>query len=251
MAAEHHVGPLMLDRGRNADRSPRRILVINPNTNPAVTARIRAVGERIVDFDTTVTAVNPETGPFAVETPEEREAAIPGVLSMIAEGGRQGFDGYVLACFDDIGLQAARGMVDGPVVGTCEAGIAAVRALAGRFSIVTTVVAAVPVIDTLLRRYGARDLCTVRAAGITVAEAATGESDRLAATIRAAIEEDGAEAILLGSGGLTGRAEELAAGLSCPVVDGVAAAIRMTEALVAPGIWFRPTTLETAGPSDP
>lgn len=121
-----------------------------------------------------------------------------------------------------------------PVVGTCEAGIAAARTVASRFSIVATVHAAVPGIHRLLTRYGATDICTVRAAGIGVAAAAAGAAnteDRINSTIREAIDRDGAEAILLGSGGLTGRAQELESRFGIPLVDGVAAAIKMAEGL--------------------
>lgn len=121
-----------------------------------------------------------------------------------------------------------------PVVGTCEAGLAAARTVASRFSIVTTVHAAVPGIHRLLTRYGATDICTVRAAGIGVAAAAAGAAnteDQINSTIREAIDRDGAEAILLGSGGLTGRAQELESRFGIPVVDGVAAAIKMSEGL--------------------
>lgn len=232
----------------------RRLLVINPNTNRAVTERIRAVSERIVEPGTAVTVVNPETGPYAVETVEDRQAALPGVLALVAGGRQTGFDAYVLACFDDIGLDEAREMVDVPVVGACEAGIAAARSLARRFTIVTTVATAVPVIHALLRRYGVEDICTVRAAGVTVAEAAepAGKGNRrLAAAIRLALEQDEAGAILLGSGGLTGRAAELAAGIACPVVDSVAAAVKMAEGLVFPGVSFRSAGWASHRPTRP
>jgi allantoin racemase len=48
---------------------------------------------------------------------------------------------------------------------------------------------------------------------------------RIVACARAAIDQDGAQALLLASGGLTGLGPALAAAVDCPVVDGVAAAI--------------------------
>jgi allantoin racemase len=212
--------------------------VINPNINPAVTERVRQLAETIVTSETTVRVVNPAEGPFSIETVQHRDAAVPRVFdlvrSMLQHPGNASYDAYVFACFDDIALFETRSIAGVPVVGTCEAGIAAARTVAARFSIVTTVHTAVPGIHRLLTRYGATDICTVRAAGIGVAAAAGGAADtedRINSTIRDAIDHDGAEAILLGSGGLTGRAPELEQRFGVPVVDGVAAAIKMAEGL--------------------
>lgn len=214
--------------------SARRLLVINPNINPAVTDGIRAAALRVVDPATSVTVVNPATGPFSIETAEHRAMAVPQVISLVSRTLPQRYDAYVLGCFDDIGLFESRALARVPVVGTCEAGIAAARTIARRFSVITTVHSAVPGIRALLERYGAADICTVRAAGIGVAAAADGNGEavqRILAAIRAAVEEDGAEAVLLGSGGLAGQAPQLRLSVPVPVIDGVQAAVKMAEGL--------------------
>lgn len=212
----------------------RRLLVINPNINPTVTQRVRQVAEAIVTSGTSVTVVNPAKGPFSIETMEHRDAAVPQVLDLVHRTLDHRYDAYVFACFDDIALFETRAMTGVPVVGTCEAGIAAARTMAARFSIITTVHSAVPGIHRLLARYGAADICTVRAAGIGVAAAAGEDSDterRILSAVREAVDQDGAKAILLGSGGLTGRANDLEQQFGIPVIDGVAAAIKMAEGL--------------------
>lgn len=210
----------------------RRLLVINPNTNPAVTEKIRVQAEMVISPQTRVTVVNPATGPFSIETPEHRDDAIPRVISLVRETLAESYDAYVFGCFDDIALFETRAMVGVPVVGTCEAGIAVARTMASRFTIITTVHSAVPGIGKLLDRYGAADICTVRAAGIGVAAAAgtdgTAET-RIFQAVQDAMTIDDAQAILLGSGGLTGRAADLERHFSIPVIDGVAAAIKMAE----------------------
>jgi allantoin racemase len=226
----------MMDAQPNWIGDRRRLLIINPNTNAAVTGRVRLAAEQIASAGTEMVVVNPEDGPFSIESIADRDAAVPQILSLIRSSLADPFDGYVLACFDDIALSEARSIVRAPVVGTCEAGIAAARTVAHRFSVVTTVHSAVPTIHGLLDRYGVSDICTVRAAGIGVAEAAGNGSEveaRIADSIRAAITKDGAEAILLGSGGLTGRAFALSKAFSIPVIDGVVAAIKMAEGLAS------------------
>lgn len=208
-----------------------RLLVINPNTNEQVTARIRAAAEPAVAAGTRLTVCNPSRGPFAIEDAVDRAEAEPNVIELIRAEAAQS-DSIVLACFDDIALDEARRVAGCPVIGAVEAALAEARALASRFAVVTTVEAAVPTIVALLARYRAADVCTVRAAGIGVAEAASGGEDarrKIAAAIADAVRLDGAQAVILGSGGLAGRAGEFAAAASVPVIDAILAAVRMAE----------------------
>jgi allantoin racemase len=206
-------------------------LVINPNTNPLVTERIRTAALDVVSPNSRLTVCNPLLGPFAIEDATSRSQAEPNVLALIASQKGQ-YDAIVLACFDDIALDEARRIADVPVVGAVEAAIHAAMIRARRFAVVTTVESAVPTIVPLVERYGAADVCTVRAAGIGVAEAATRDAlaDRkIAAAVRAAINQDCAEAIILGSGGLCGRANDLAATFGIPVIDAILSAIKLAE----------------------
>ena len=224
---------------RPAGAAHRRLLVVNPNANPAVTARVRRAAEAVIAPGTDLTVVNSAAGPFSIETAAERaaaEALLPPLFESHMAGG---FDACVLACFDDIALAAARTLMGIPVVGACEAGFAAARTVGSRFCFVTTVDSAVPTIRALLARYGASGIAGVRAAGIGVAEAAAAGAAaefRLVAAIRDAIDLDRADAILLGSGGLAGRADDLSRLFAIPVIDAVAAAVKMAEGLACLGI---------------
>lgn len=209
-------------------RPPRRLLVINPNTNAELTAQIRKAALDAAPAGTEVEVVNPARGPFAIETPLDRAEAVPNVVSLIDARRNDGFDGYVLACFDDLAVKEARRLVPVPVVSMFGAGVARARATGGRFAIVTTVEAAVAGIERLTAAYGVSHLCTVRAAGAGVADTAarTPQAEaRLFAAIERAIGQDGARCILLGSGALSGRADALAERFDIPFIDGLAAAI--------------------------
>lgn len=213
----------------------RRILVINPNSNPAVSEGIRLAASAVAMPDTELVVVNPTQGPFSIESLEHREQAIPPLLALAQRHRDDDFDAYVLACYDDIALTDLRRLLRKPVVGAFEASIAAARSVSTRFCIVTTVDSALLTIHGLLRDYGAQDIGQVMAAGIGVAEAASGGAStelKLIKTIAAAIEQQGAEAIVLGSGGLIGRAPALASAFNIPVIDAVLSAITMAEGLV-------------------
>ena len=78
-----------------------RILLVNPNTDPAATARMLAAARRLVPATTTITAVAAESGLV------QCAAAAPAVVQSIA--ARRGtFDAAIIAAFSDPGLAAAR-----------------------------------------------------------------------------------------------------------------------------------------------
>jgi allantoin racemase len=207
----------------------RRLLVINPNTNPAVTEQVRSAAILAAGQGTLIEALNPQTGPFSIETADDRAAAVPNVVSLVTNGLEHGYDGYVLACFDDIGVAQARELAgETPVISMFGASVEAARALGGTVVIVTTVESALPSIHRLIDAYGIGDWCSVRAIGVGVAETAARTpfaEERLEATIKQAIE-DGAVGIILGSGALSGRADELQTRFAIRAIDGLAEAVR-------------------------
>ena len=145
-----------------------RILVVNPNTTAAMTERIGEAARSVASPDTEVLAVNPDIGPASIEGFYDEAFSVPGLLAEIRRGEAGGFDGYVLACFDDTGLDAARCVAAGPVLGICEAAMHVASMLGGRFSVITTLARSVPALEALARRYGVGERCRVRASGVPV-----------------------------------------------------------------------------------
>ena len=210
--------------------TPRQILIINPNSNQEVTKRIQQAADSILDTSCEALVLHPPQSPHAIETLAHRKIAEPLALDLISQ--HQGYDGYVMACFDDIAIKASRRFLKVPVVDTVEASINLARLYESRFTIVTTVEAMVPGIRSLINSLGASHQCTVRAAGIGVAEAAAGEPSalqKLDDTIIKARNIDGAKVIILGSGGLAGQAERLTKLHGIPVIDCIEAAIRVAD----------------------
>jgi allantoin racemase len=214
----------------------KRLLVVNPNTNPRITRLVRTVAERLAVPGIDVQVVNPKQGPFSIETASDREAAEPQVIDIIRAASDDGIRGFALACFDDIGVSEGRRITAGPVVDACEAGVIVARCLAERFSIITTVESAVPRIERLVAKHLASAFCSVHAAKIGVADAASGVGDaKLNAAIADALSMDGAEAVILGSGGFAGRADYFSERFNIPVIDGVAAAISLCQSILRLG----------------
>jgi allantoin racemase len=219
--------PSQASAGGTAD--PIRLLVINPNSNQAITAQIRDLALRTLGPETEAVVVDLPAAPLAIQSPADRAIAEPLAIARIEQAVLEGFHGAVLACFDDIAI-TARGRLPIPIIDAVDASLTIARTCARRYTIVTTFEAAVPRIRDLVSRHGLGAACTVRAAGIGGSATARLSPDTLAqlrVTVEAAMREDTAEAIILGSGALAGRAAVLAGGLDLVVIDSIEAAIRL------------------------
>jgi allantoin racemase len=178
-------------------------------------------------------------GPVSIEGYYDEVFAVPGLLQEIARGEREGADAAIIACFDDTGLDASRALATIPVIGICEAALATTAFIAQRFTVVTTMERSRLPLEALVEKYGMKGRCNVRAADIPVLSLEDPNSnarDRLRVEISKALLENRAEAIVLGCAGMADLAHQLSLEFSVPVIDGVAAAVKQAEALVALGL---------------
>lgn len=217
-----------------------KIKLVNPNTTSSMTAMMGDCARRVVAPGTEIEAANPRMGPPSIEGWYDEALAVPGLLAEIADGERHGYDGYVIACFGDPGLFAARELARGPVIGIAEAAMHAASMIAPSFSVVTTLGRTCGMAWELADRYGMRRFCrSVRATNLPVLDlAAPGSRARrlIIEECRHALQIDGADAIVLGCAGMADLCDEIAAAIGAPVIEGVAAAVKLVEALVALGL---------------
>lgn len=215
-----------------------RILVINPNTTAAMTEKIGAAARRVAAPGTEIVAVNPASGPVSIEGYYDEAISVPGLLEVICR--TPDVDAVVIACFDDTGLDAARCVTDRPVVGIGEAAYHMAAMLSNKFSVVTTLGRSVPALEHNLHRYGLAARCArVRSSEVPVLDLEKPGSNargRISAEVGRAIEEDRAEAIVLGCAGMTDLTEALAAEHGLPVLDGVVCAVSLSESMVRLGL---------------
>lgn len=216
-----------------------RIAVVNPNTTASMTATIAEAARQAAAPGTEITALTSTMGPVSIEGYYDEAFALPGLLKEIAAAERSGAQAAVIACFDDTGLDAARAMARIPVIGICEAALVTAAFVAKRFTVVTTMERSRVPVEELVHRYGMAGRARVRAANIAVLsleDPNSGARDRLRNEIVRAIAEDNAEAIVLGCAGMADLARTLQSELGMPVIDGVGAAIKHAEALIALGL---------------
>ena len=217
-----------------------KIKIVNPNSTASMTDKIRRCAETLAAPGTEIVATNPTDSPASIEGHSDGALAVPGLLAEIRKGEAEGCDGYVVACFDDTGLDACREVASGPVLGICEAAMHAASMISSSFSVVTTLSRSVPIIEDLAVKYGMERRCRkVRASDLPVL-ALEEKGGRAREVIREeilkAVREDRCEAVILGCAGMTDLTAWLSAEAKIPVIDGVAVAVKMVEALLGAGL---------------
>lgn len=216
------------------------IQVINPNTSLAMTETIGAAARAVAGANTEILAVCPSQGVPSIEGHFDEAVAAIGVLEQIKIGREQGVCGHVIACFGDPGLLAAREVAQGPVVGIAEAAMHMATLVATRFSIVTTLPRTLIIARHLLQQYGFEHHCAaLHAIDLPVLALEDGSGlaqEKVRQRCIQAKREDGCGAIVLGCGGMADLAQALTRELGVPVIDGVTAAVKMVESLVALGL---------------
>ena len=214
-----------------------RIKIINPNTTHQMTRAIEAAGRKYARSDTEVYAVSPTTGPESIESMYDEAFAVPGVLTEILKGDREeNADAYIIACFGDPGLEAAREVTEKPVIGIAQAAFSVAKMIAPNFSVVYVLDRAEPVVQHAIWLHDVASSCvSLRSTGLSVLDfdrdkqagfAALAEQSRLC------VEEDGAECVVLGCAGFVDFVDDLNRTLGVPVLDGVSPAVKLCEALV-------------------
>ena len=213
-----------------------KILLINPNISESVTALIEAEARRAASPGTEFTAVTAGFGVAYIET--RFEALVGGYAAACLAGEHwSGHDAVIVAAFGDPGMPALREAVPVPVVGLTESALATACLLGARFSIVAIsrrivgwyrdTVAACGLSDRLA---GFRFLDTpLRDPGSVQAD----HEAALEALCRQAVEEDGADVVIIAGAPLAGLARSIRDRVPVPLVDGVSSAVRQAETLAA------------------
>lgn len=217
-----------------------KIRVINPNTTINMTSKIGAVAREIASSDTIIVAVNPKSGPVSIESRFDEIISAVGVIEEVRNGENESTDAYIIACFGDPGLLAARELTRAPVIGIAEAAFHMVTMISTRFTIVTTLPRTGIIAEHLLQSYGFSHHCRrVRAAEIPVLDLENDGAEALDRIIEECLRaktEDNIGAIVLGCGGMANLTSHIQKRVGLPIVEGVTAAVKLAESLVNLGL---------------
>ena len=219
-----------------------RILVMNVNTTASMTATMREGAQAVARPGTEIVATEPTWGPASVEGYYESYVSAAAILDRLHQlldperpGGPLQFDAMVWAGFGEHGKEAAMELLDVPVLNITDAAAHLACLIGRKYGVITTVERAIGQIEENLLVAGLLEKCaSIRATGMNVLDLEKDEDATVARFVDVARQSlaDGAEVLLLGCGGMSGLQERITAELGVPVVDGVAAAVKLAEALV-------------------
>ena len=217
-----------------------KLLLINPNTSAAMTDGMTASARAVAAPDTQVIGRQPSFGPVSIESHFDEVFGAAGVAEQVRLAEHEHFDAMVVACFGDPGLDAARELTAAPVLGIAEAAFHAASFVATGCSVVTTMTRTCGIAERLVLRYGFERSCRgIHSTDIPVLALEHCGDETVAqieAAARHALQADRSGAIVLGCGGMATLCQTLQQRLGVPVVDGVSAAVKLAEALVALGL---------------
>lgn len=212
-----------------------KILCINPNSSSEVTEGIEKICKEYALPGTEVEIKSIKEAPSGIESYHDAAISEKYLLERFEEWKGK-YDGFIIACHSDIGVDLLRELTDKPVIGIGEASILFALPLGHKFSILSLKRKKIPQKEDLIRKYGLENRCSsVCATGLGVIANYQEKKEKLIQAGKKAVEEDGAEVLILGCAGMAGMDKEIEKAIGVPVIDGVASALLIIESLVRYG----------------
>ncbi|PYO26541.1 MAG: Asp/Glu/hydantoin racemase [Candidatus Rokuibacteriota bacterium] len=213
-----------------------RILVANPNATEAITDVCLALARGAASPGTELTGWTNRQGPPIIDSFYGDYMAGRPLARAVVEI-RPLPDAVVLAGFGNYGTAAVKEILDVPVIAMAEAAMAFAMPFCHRFAIVTTSPRMIPYTQDLVTFLGFDAHCAgVRAVSMPPPDPSQpGQErvlDQLAEEVGRVTETGAADLVILGGALLSPYAGALRARTPVPVIEPVACAVQMAEAVV-------------------
>ena len=219
------------------------ILVINPNSTVAVT---RAIDDAMAPLRSAggpeIESLTLAEGPPGVESQTDADGVILPLCRTIRERDA-GAAAFVIACFSDPGLFAAREATAKPVLGIAECGILTALTLGHRFGVISILARSVPRHLRYIAAMGVgQRLAADLPIGLGVTELAQERTtmSRMIDVGRRLRDRHGAEVLVMGCAGMARYRADLEGAVQIPVVEPTQAAVAMAIGRVRLGWRLRP-----------
>ena len=213
-----------------------KLLVINPNISQSVSDLIAAEARRAAAPGTEITM---KTAPFGVAYIETRFESLIGAYATATLAGEHapGHDAVIIAAFGDPGIDGLREALDIPVVGLTESALMSACLLGKRFSIVAISRRITAWYRECVQANGLVDrLASIRCLDRPLQDIGRVQEDHEAALLalcQAAVDEDGADVLIIAGAPLAGLARSVKHRMAVPMVDGVSSAVCHAQTLVS------------------
>ncbi len=213
---------------------------MDKTVGPQEVARRQQVLQAHAAAGTEVAVEATAKGPAAIESAHDAGLVVPELIRLAPLAQKRGFDALIVGCYSDPGLDALRELLTIPVIGPGAASLHLAAQLGTRISVLTPSGRGYGRVAARLRALGiAPLLASVRGIGLSVMDLARqkpGALDKAADAARIAVEQDGADVLVLGCMSmafLPGICEALGKRVGVPVVNPVIAALKTAEAVAS------------------
>lgn len=210
-----------------------KILIINPNSSPEMTAAIQKAAEEYAGDDFFVKTVPTPGAPEYIDYYSDQAKAAPGMAELIRQNEDE-YDAFVVACHCDPNLDLLKEITAKPVIGIGEASMHLACLLGHSFSVVSSARHSIPNKMALVHKYALDGNCASVRGPQKGFDDPSVEGPYLDAA-RTALQQDMAEVIVLGCAGFSGMDRKLSAELGVPVLDGVVCALIVAQGFVKAG----------------
>jgi allantoin racemase len=207
-----------------------RVIVINPNSTEAVTqAMDKALDPLRLAGGPQIESITNPDGPPGIESQQHVDQVSAHICNIIQARDNDA-GAFVIACFSDPGMFAAREVTAKPVFGIAESGILSALSLGNRFGVVAILPQSIPRHIRYIRSLGLESrLAGDFAIGLGVTELADEDRtfSRMVRVSEALRDEKGADVLVMGCAGMARYRAPLEDKLGIAVVDPVQAAVAM------------------------
>ena len=213
-----------------------KILCINPNSSSEVTDGIEKICKEYVLPNTEIEVKYIKEAPPGIESYNDATVSVKYLLDKFKKW-KEKYDGFIIACHSDIGVDLLRELTEKPVIGIGEASMLFALPLGHKFSILSLKRKKIPQKEDLVRKYGLENRCaSIRMTGLGVIATDEEKREKLMKEGIKAVKEDGGEVLILGCAGMTGIDKEIEKVVGVPVIDGVVSALLIMESLIRYGV---------------
>ena len=221
-----------------------KLKLICPITDKNFEKECQAEAEKYSSHGVTIDAERIPYGTASIESEYDEALSAPGIIKLGLDSANKGYDGIMVSCMGDPGVNALRELVDIPVVGPCRTALLYAADLSRRFSVITVTDGVAPIIERVALEVGvAGKMASCKAVNIPVLELV--DMERLVSVLAKlaleAVEKYDAQCLVLGCTGMIGVEKKLEAflmdkGFDVPVLYPVPVALKYLETLVSLGL---------------
>lgn len=215
----------------------KKLLWINPIGTDIFDKPMEENLNAVKDGDTVIDVISFKKGPYHLEYQFYEALVGIDILKSIKKAEKQGYDAAIIGCFYDPYLSEAREISNMVITAPAESSMAIAISLGHKFSVIVGRKKWIPQMEENVLKYGLKErLASFKSIDMGVLEFQTRKEEtekRLIEAGKDAIENDGAEVLILGCTAEFGFYKKMQENLKVPVIDATVAPLKYAEFLVS------------------